>query len=515
MAQTRSSHVKQMPISRSGRPICHAARLKAGRLCLLLFLSALTGCAVGPDYVAPNLALPSKWTNKPKQAARPASLSEWWKRLGDRTLNDIVEEAIAGNLDVTSAKARIREARASRRQAIGALFPSLDGSASATRTRTSAVSPSGVSSGGNTTYNLFQAGFDANWELDLFGANYRNVEATTYGADAADEDLRATLLTLIGDVTSNYVDARGFQARVALARRTAASQRDTERLTRTKFEVGSASALDVARAAAQASTTEAQIPTLEAAYAQSVNQIGVLIGQPPTTLASRLRRSAPIPAPRSSPPAGIPADVLGNRPDVRRAERQLAQSTAKIGQVEAALYPSVSLTGNISTTALKTGDLAKNSSIGWSFGPTLSVPIFNGGELRAAVDVAKAQRDQYDSAFRLAVLTALQDVENSLVSLAQERLRSGKLSSAVRSYRDAARLSRSLYQSGTSSFLDVLDAERSLYNAEDTLLQSRVAVTTNFISLNKALGSGWNRPVDISSPAVIDVSTEPHPRRVF
>ncbi|WNJ91516.1 efflux transporter outer membrane subunit [Bosea sp. 685] len=482
------------------------------RLSLALPLCLTLGaCAVGPDYAGPSLSLPAKWGNAPASKRPPASrtLDEWWKRLGDRTLNGIVEEAVAGNLDVASAKARIREARATRRQAIGALFPTLDGTGSATRSRTSAATSS---TGGNTTSSLYQAGFDASWEFDLFGANYRGVEAATYGSDAADEDLRATLLTLVGDVTSNYVEARGYQARIALARRTATSQRDTERLTRTKFQAGSASAVDVAKAAAQASSTEAAIPSLETAYAQSLHQLGILTGQAPTALAGRLARGGPIPAARSTPPAGLPADVLRNRPDVRKAERQLAQYTAKIGQAEAALYPSVSLTGNITTSALKTGDLAKNSSIGWSFGPTLSVPIFNGGELRAAVEVAQAQRDQYDSAFKLSVLTAMQDVENALVSLAQERLRAGKLSSAATSYRDAARLSRTLYQSGSSSFLDVLDAERSLYSAEDTLLQSRVAVSTDFIALNKALGGSWTKPVDVSSPAVVDVNTWPHPR---
>lgn len=479
-----------------------------------LLAAALAGCAVGPDYATPGQFLPGQWGNAPK-TSKPldvARLGAWWKKLDDRRLNDIVERAVAGNLDVASAKARIREARATRRQAIGALLPQVDGQGSATRSRSSAATSS---SGSNITSSLYQAGFDASFELDLFGANYRNVEATTYGVDAADEDLRATLLTLIGDVATNYIEARGFQARVALARRTAASQRETEKLTRNKFNAGSSSALDVERAAAQAATTEAAIPTLEASYAQSLHQLGILTGEAPTALAGLLGSGGPIPAARGTPPAGIPADVLVNRPDVRRAERQLAQATAKIGQAEAALYPSVSLTGKISTTALKTGDLAKNSSIGWSFGPTLSVPIFNGGELRAAVEVAEAQRDQSDAALRLAVLTALQDVENSLVNLAKERQRAGKLSAATNSFREAARLSRTLYQSGAASFLDVLDAERSLYSAEDTLLQSRVAVTSNFVSLNKALGGGWDKPVDVLQPRVVDANTGPHPRAVY
>ncbi|WP_248308363.1 efflux transporter outer membrane subunit [Bosea sp. 124] len=483
-----------------------------------LVLVALAGCAVGPDYAATGQLLPASWGNAPKtkKPLEARQRSQWWKKLGDRRLNEIVERAVAGNLDVASAKARIREARAMRRQEVGALFPLVDGSSSFTRSRSSSNSVAGTATEiSNTTFNSYRAGLDASWELDLFGANARGVEAATYGSDAADADLRAVLLTLVGDVTVNYIEARGAQARASLARRTAASQRETEKLTRNKFTAGSASALDVERAAAQAASTEAAIPTLEAAYAQSLHQLGLLTGEAPTALAGILGASGPIPSARSTPPAGIPADVLINRPDVRRAERQLAQSTANIGQAEAALYPSVSLTGSIATTALKSGDLAKNSSIGWSFGPTLSVPIFNGGELRAAVEVAQAQRDQSDAAFRLAVLTALQDVENSLVNLSKERVRAGKLSAAAGSFREAARLSRSLYQSGAASFLDVLDAERSLYSAEDTLLQSRVAVTSNFVALNKALGGGWDKPVEVELPRVIDANTGPHPRAAY
>jgi outer membrane protein TolC len=191
------------------------------------------------------------------------------------------------------------------------------------------------------------------------------------------------------------------------------------------------------------------------------------------------------------------------------AERQYAQSTAKIGQAEAARYPGVSLTGDISTTALKLGDLGKNSTIGWSFGPTLSVPLFNAGQLEAAVDVAKAQRDQYFVAYKASVLTALEDVENATVSLSQERIRNGKLASSAKSYGDAARLEGTLYKAGETSLLDVLDAQRSAYSADDSVLQSRVSIATDYIALNKALGGGWNGAIDTARPEIIDVRTGP------
>ncbi|SHM35825.1 efflux transporter outer membrane subunit [Roseibium suaedae] len=465
----------------------------------------LASCAVGPDYQTPNMPLSSSWRNANADTpSRPPELAFWWKKLGDPLLNQLIEEAIENNLDVRSSKASVRGARASYRQANGALFPSLDGSAGATRSKS-------ASSGGSssTVGNLFNAGFDASWELDLFGANRRASEAAKYGLDAAEEELRATLLTLIGDVTTNYVEARGYQARIALAQRTAASQNETAKLTRNRFQVGSSSGLDVANAEGQAASTSANIPTLQTALAASVHRLGVLTGREPTALTDRMKRVASIPTPRLPMPSGVPATVLLTRPDVRLAERQLAQSTALIGAAEAAKYPAISLTGSIGTSAAKFGDLGKNSSISWSFGPTLSVPIFNAGKLAAAADLARAERDQSFLAYKGAVLGALEDVENALVGFSHERVRLRSLQKSTDSYRSAASLSQSLYQTGAVSFLDVLDSERSLYSAEDSLIQSKVLLTTYYISLQKALGGGWSGEVDTTKPEVVDQNAGP------
>ena len=492
------------PASNTRRPLM--MRLGA----LLMAGSTLSACAVGPDYMGAPIALPTQWGNaKPSKVTRPVSLSHWWNRLGDPTLNGLIDEAVQNNLDVAAAKARIREARATRRQAIGALLPLVDGFGTATYNQTSASSTTGAAVA-PFQFNQYQAGFDSSWELDLFGGNKRAVEAATYGVDAAEDDLRATLLTLIGDVAAYYTEMRGYQARIALARRTAASQRQTALLTQQKFEAGSSSAVDAANAAGLAATTESYIPTYEVSYAEAVHRIGVLLGREPTALSSSLKRVAKIPAPRLPLPSGIPADVLILRPDVRKAERTFAQYTARVGQAEAALYPSVSLTGSVSTSALNIGDIGKASTIGWSVGPSLSVPIFNGGKLRAAVDIAGAQRDQYYLAWRSTVLAALEDVENALVGIAQERIKIQRLTEASRRYGEATRLSRALYTSGSTSFLEALTAERSFYTAEDSLIISRVAIATSYIALAKALGGGWDGAIDSSVPAVIDVNTGPH-----
>lgn len=466
----------------------------------------LAACAVGPDYAVPALDLPERWTNAAGNAAAEAErpeLASWWRNLDDPLLDELIAEAVQGNLDVASARAAIREARASRRQQAGALEPSLDGSAAASRSGT----------GDGDSADQFRAGFDARWELDLFGGNSRALEAATRGLEVAENDLRATLLTLIGDVALTYVELRGYQARIALSERTVTSQRATAALTRDLLEAGSSSALDLARAVAQASSTEAGIPSLEAGYADTLHRLGVLLGQPPGTLAARLDPQRPIPAPRQFTSPGVPADLLLARPDIRAAERQLAQATALIGQAEAARYPSISLSGTLSTSAARIGDLARSSSIAWSLGPSLTIPIFDGGQLSAAVEGAQAQRDRYYVAFRGAVLTALQEVESALVALAQERRRLERLDETAAAYRDVVRLSTTLFQSGSSGFLDVLDAERTLYSAEDSLLQSRIAVATSYIALNKALGGGWDGDIDTTRPEIVDADTGPRLRR--
>lgn len=506
-----------MPVRLSPMTTSAASASSVGRVRRLagvaLIASLLGGCAVGPDYQAPKLQLPAKWGSAHASVAvdgtetnnRPPDLARWWERLNDRTLNQLVEEAVAGNLDVANAKARVRQARATRKQALAALAPVLTGNGSYTR----ADNGGNVSaSSGDVTvagpFDSYQAGLDASWELDLFGENRRTAEAAKYGLDAAEEDLRNTLLTLIGDVATNYIEARGYQARIALAQRTARSQRETAALTRTKLQAGSTSAVDVANAEGQAASTEANIPELKASYQQTLHQLSILLGQPPATLDGRMARGGGVPAPVRSIPAGVPANVLLSRSDVRLAERQLAQYTARIGAAEAARYPDVSLTGDISTSAAKVGDLGKSSSISWSFGPSVTVPIFNAGSLRAAVEYAQAQRDEYFIAYRAAVLTALQDVENASVALRQERIKSGSLAASANSYSQAASLARTLYQSGSSSFLDVLDAERSLYSAEDSHIVSRVAIATDYVALNKALGGGWTGTVDTRRPEQAD-----------
>lgn len=472
---------------------------------VLLATSMLGGCVVGPDYVRPDLAIIRNWSGSSgKKVLKPTELAGWWKGLGDPLLNDLVEEAVKGNLDVATAKANLRLARATTRSAEGALLPSLDQSDSLTRSRS-------ADGDGDTSHSTqYKAGFDASWEIDLFGANRRSLEAARASEQAEAETLRQTLVTLAGDVSSYYVEAREYQSLISLAERSAKSQLQVLALTRRQFEAGEATGMDVAKAAATAASTEADIPSYRISYAQAMHRLGILLGQRPDAVEARLKKPAPIPVPKRTMPASIPAEILLSRPDVKAAERDLAAYTAKVGGAEAARYPSISLTGDITTSAASVSDLARKSSIGWSLGPSVSIPLFQGGQLKAAVDEAKATRDRYFVAYQSAVATAMEDTENAVIGLTQSRLRQEKLRQSVAGYRQAADLSRNLYQSGASGFLDVLDAETSLYSAEESYIQSTANTATYFISLNKALGGGWSGTVDAEQPLVVDTNEGPH-----
>ncbi|WP_375696280.1 efflux transporter outer membrane subunit [Bartonella sp. AP331QHHD] len=463
-------------------------------LCLLL-----SGCMVGPNYQKTSFRVPAVWGEKSAQTAgQPVALAGWWRHLNDPVLDALMDYAISGNNNVAVAKARVREARAGLGQVVGTLLPNVSNSISGTRSR------SGQS---DALLNQYSSGFDASWELDFFGGHKRAVEAARYGLDAAVEDMRATMVTLLGDVATNYVQMRGWQQKLFIVRQIAVSQRKTYELMRARLTAGDVSELDVSNAQAQMANTEADISQMEANLAMSVHRLSVLTGRVPTALKDLLQKNAKhakIPQPRWPIPAGIPADILLTRPDLRRAERQYAQATARIGQREADRYPSLTLTGNISTAATAIDQLWKNSTIGWSFGPGLRFPLFNGGQVEASIAVARAQRDQAFITYRAAVLEALEDVENALVRLTKEHQRLEKLIVANKASLHSLKLSRNLFENGNTSFLELLNADRSYYSAQMALKDSRVSLVTQYITLMKALGGGWDGVVDVSRPEVVD-----------
>ncbi|MFQ0814085.1 RND transporter [Brucella anthropi] len=458
----------------------------------------LAACVtVGPDYQKPHVLTPAGWNSKADR--RAPQLGDWWKNLKDPVLDQLIADAIASSPDVATAKAKVRQVRANYISAGGILYPQLDGKGTYSRsdhTITRVAAQSGL-------------GFETSWELDLFGGNKRGVEAAYYSLESANEQLRAALVTLIGDIATNYANLRGAQASIAIAQRNAASQRQTVALTRNQLEAGNISQVDLLSAQTQAATTEAQIPGLRISYAQYLNQLSVLTGRSSSALAGLLDRSRPIPAIPRKVSAGLPADLLLSRPDVRAAERDYASANASVGQKQAQLYPSISLTGNINTGGASFGDLGKLSTIGWSFGPSLTIPIFHGGQLNADVEAARAARDQLFIAYRKVILTALSEVENASVSLNQNRLRTAQLQEIVSNSRKINMLTLEQFRAGTKSFVDVLTAQRDLLSAETNLNQARTDLVVNYVALQKALGGGWNGRIDVARPEVVDGYTGP------
>ncbi len=448
---------------------------------------ALGGCVVaGTDYRPPRVPVPARWTaGADGRAPDPAVLARWWRQLGDPVLDGLVADALRANLDLATARARLREARAFRSLARADLGPSLGASASGSAARSTA-------GGTPTTRELYSAGLDASWEPDVFGGLRRGVEAAEADLQAAREDLRATQVTLVAEVALDYVDLRTAELRLRIAEATLVAFRDTYDLARWRFEAGLVSELDVAQARTALERTRAALPALAAEVAEARHRLAVLLGRTPGELHERLVATAEVPVADLSVAVGIPADTLRQRPDVRAAERRLAAQTARLGQAEAALYPRFDLSGSIGLEALDLAALGSAGSV-LSLFAGLTAPIFESGRIRAAIRIEDARLEQARLAFRAAVLTALEDVENALVRVATTAERRARLSEATESAREALELAELSYGSGLADFLSVLDSQRTLLELEEALATSTGALAQAQIQLYKALGGGWSR----------------------
>lgn len=450
----------------------------------------LAGCsAAGPDYSAPEVPLPQAWERAADSrvgAAGSEDLSAWWQRLSDPLLDALIAESLAGSLDLRAARARVRQARALRAIAGAERFPTMSGSLAAVRSKGSAQTGSGLTS------ELYSAGFDAAWEPDVFGGVRRGIEAAQADLESREAELQATRVTLVAEVALNYVEVRAFQARLASARASLESQSETFQITSWRSQAGLVGALDVEQARAQLEQTRAQIPALEASLAQAGHRLAVLAGRPPGALRERIAVPGPIPVPPGSVALGIPADTLRQRPDVRAAERVLAAETARIGEAEAARYPSFSLSGSIGLEALTFGNLGASGAATRSFAASVAATLFDAGRLRQRVEAQGALAEQALAGYESAVLTALEEVENALVALGSSQQREAALRGAVEAARNAALLARQRYSAGLIDFQPVLDTERTLLAIEDSLSATRAESASALIRLYKALGGGWS-----------------------
>jgi NodT family efflux transporter outer membrane factor (OMF) lipoprotein len=420
-------------------------------------------------------------------AAEPEgkTLANWWTTLADPDLSDLVERAIAGNLDLQKAQARIREARGRRGIAEAGLFPSLNLTGSATVGRGSEDTGSGL------RRELYRTGFDASWEVDVFGGVRRSIEAAQGELEASAADYQDVLVSLLAEVALNYVEARTFQTQLQVAEENIKAQAETLQLTEWRFAAGLVSSLDVEQAKTNLESTRSQLPRLRSNIEAAKNRLAVLLGVYPGTLEAQLGARKPIPEAPVEVAVGVPAEVLRRRPDVRRAERQLAAQTARIGVATADLYPKFSLPGTIGLEALSANHLFYAANRAWSLVGSFAWTVFQGGAIRQNIEVQNALQEQALKQYEATILTALEEVENSLVAYADEQERRDTLTEATQSAQRAAELARDQYASGLIDFQTVLDAERSVLSFQDQVAQSKGQVTSNVISLYKALGGGW------------------------
>jgi len=472
---------------------------RLNRSLVALACLGLAGCAaVGPDYTLPATEIPASWKGADATDNQLASdqaagdLGQWWQRLDDPILSGLVEEALLASLDLRSAQARLREARARSVIAGSARYPVVGAGGRASTSRSSEETGSG------DTRDFFSVGFDASWELDVFGGVRRGVEAAEADLESAEASLNDARVSLAAEVALSYVDVRTQQLLIDIARTNLETQSETLQLTDWRAQAGLVSSQDVEQARSNREQTRAQIPALEISLAEAKNRLDILLGRVPGSLHGLLAEPAGLPSVPAQIAVGIPAETLRQRPDVRAAERSLAAETALVGVAEAARYPSFSLSGSIGLEALSFGALGNSGAGTSALLAGFTAPIFNAGRLRAQVEIQDSVRERAQVAYEQTVLSALQEVENALVAIARNRERGEALANAVDSARNAAQLARQRYSAGLIDFQSVLVSERSVLVLEESLGINQANAVRALIRLYKALGGGWSSQADAS-----------------
>jgi outer membrane protein, multidrug efflux system len=459
----------------------------------------LAGCrAVGPDYVAPNPSLPASFA-EPGRASGQTSKSPfiddaWWKNFEDSTLDTLIAQALKSAPDLAEAQARVREARAFQGVAGAGRYPTADATGEYTRNLGSQNVPTGVPPGGlgpGIHSNLWQAGFDASWEIDIFGGIRRTIEAANASYQAVAEDRADVTLTLLAEVARDYIDLRGAQRRIEVAQKNLAIERDLLALTQSLLSAGLAARQDLLRAEAQVRDIEAAIPGFETDEHAAAYRIAALINRPFSEVSAELSQPRPIPQSASEVPVGLPSDLLKRRPDVRAAERRIAAANARIGIARADLYPHFSLTGAAGLESLSFSSFGNASSGYYQIGPGVTWRIFDAGKIRFQMQAESARTAAATAAYERSVLDAFRDVETALVAYANIKVRRNELVAESDADAQATDIAILLYKRGVESFLPVLDAERSLYATDDALAQSERDCALALITLYKSLGGGW------------------------
>ncbi|MGH6849757.1 MAG: efflux transporter outer membrane subunit [Methylocella sp.] len=489
-------------------------------LAAMLALLPLAGCvSVGPDFEAPDPLLPSvSFFGKPGPSAvadrTPESSAngavlpvdpKWWAAFRDPILTSLAKRVAAANLDVISATLKLAESRAQLGVTAAAALPAINGDASYQR---ELLSQNGIVSLAQSALppgrppfvvppiSIYQPEFDASWELDLWGHVRRQIEAAGAQVEAAKNQRRDMLVSTLAELARDYIQLRGVQAQIAISNENLATANDILQLTKTRAAKGLTTQLDVENAAAEAASIRAQLPGLENQESMEINALSLLLDEPPDSLRRELARAKPVPPAPPRVPLGIASELARRRPDIRAAEAQLHAATADIGVAVADFYPSVKLNANnayAGLNALDLKDLWKGSSLQYVLGPSLSIPIFDGGRLKSTLELREIQQQEAAITYHKTVLQAWHDVINTLVAYRTEQRRRARLKDQVDHSRRALALSRARYNNGVIDFITVLDAERTYLQAELQYVQSTVNVSTNLVQLYKALGGGWEQ----------------------
>jgi multidrug efflux system outer membrane protein len=477
-------------------------------LLTLALVASLSGCMLGPDHVRPELPLPAQFARAEGEGFEGGeALARYWEVFPDALLKELIADALAANHDVRIAAARLAETRASRRSALTELFPVVTATAQRDRSKRSPAEMAGAPPE-QLRSDFYDVGFDASWEVSLFGRGMRGVQAQNAYRDAAIARLWGSQVAVSAELARNYFELRGLQARRAVVELNAQGQGEALKIAIASVEAGRSSELDRQRAIAQHESTLATLPRIDASIARTIYRISVLTGRTPQALGERLSAVAKLPALPDLVPVGAPADLLRRRPDILVAERELAGQSALIGYRLAELFPRVFFVGGVGSAALDRGDLGESSSQRWRFAPQLQWVAFDLPRVLADVATERARHDTALARYEQTVLLALEDAEGALASYEQSALARAHLEAAAAASAEAARLARVRYENGLSDFLSVLDADRARLAAEDALIQAHTEAATGLIAVFKALGGGWDGPPAEDATLGADANTE-------
>ena len=468
--------------------------IKLHRMTAVCVALLLAGCAVGPDYQKPAVALDANFIGAPNTTP-VQDISAFWRRFGDAKLDALIERALEANGDVKLASARLQEARAGEAEANAAFRPRIGAQSDATRGVTPITQLPGESVS-DRTGNVVDANFVAAWELDLFGRLRRNSEAAQARAESSDATLSGARTSVAAEVARNYLELRGLQQRLLFTQMSLENQRDTFKLTQTRFDNGRGSQLDVSRARGLVATTEATVPALQVAIERTIFRLATLTAQAPRVMLDELSAPAPLPALPVTNLANLPAGTidqwLQRRPDVIAAERQLAAATAGIGIAKTELYPRLSAFGLLGLNSSNVSTLTNTESKLFSLGVTLAWSPFDLGAVQARIRISEARALQNLAIFENTIAAALEETEGAFSGFTRGAQRQAQLELAARSAFETARLAHVRYDTGVTDFLSVLDAERDLLTQRDQLIQALVLTATSLVAVYRSLGGGWS-----------------------